>query len=59
MKQRVLHPLPRVGEILESVDEMPQAAFFRQMENGMYTRMALISLVMGVAQQVIEEVDRL
>ena len=59
MKQRVLHPLPRVGEILESVDEMPQAAFFRQMENGMYTRMALISLVMGVAQQVIEEVNRL
>ncbi len=55
----MLHPLPRVGEILESVDEMPQAAFFRQMENGMYTRMALISLVMGVAQQVIEEVDRL
>ena len=44
-----MHPLPRVGEILEDVDDMPQAAFFREMENGMYTRMALISLVTGTA----------
>ena len=51
---RVMHPLPRVGEILEDVDDMPQAAFFREMENGMYTRMALISLVTGTANAVFD-----
>ncbi|KAK8794842.1 hypothetical protein WA158_001822 [Blastocystis sp. Blastoise] len=56
---RVMHPLPRIGEILESIDHMPQAAFFREMENGMFTRMALISLVMGVAEDVVKEVDAL
>ena len=49
-----MHPLPRVGEILEDVDDMPQAAFFREMENGMYTRMALISLVTGTANEVFQ-----
>ena len=48
------HPLPRVGEILEEVDELPQAAYFREMENGMYTRMAIISLVTGTANAVFE-----
>ena len=52
--KRVMHPLPRVGEILEDVDDMPQAAFFREMENGMYTRMALISLVTGTANEVFQ-----
>ena len=49
-----MHPLPRVGEILEEVDELPQAAYFREMENGMYTRMAIISLVTGTANAVFE-----
>lgn len=49
-----MHPLPRVGEILEEIDEMPQAAYFREMENGMYTRMAIISLVTGTANSVFE-----
>ena len=44
----LMHPLPRVGEILESVDADPRAAYFRQMENGLYVRMALLALVMGV-----------
>jgi len=44
----LMHPLPRVGEILESVDDDPRAAYFRQMENGLYVRMALLALVMGV-----------
>ena len=52
MSQRVMHPLPRVGEITEDVDDMPQAAYFREMENGMYTRMAIISLVTGTANDV-------
>lgn len=45
----VMHPLPRVGEITTDVDADPRAAYFRQMENGMYVRMALLGLVLGRA----------
>lgn len=45
----VLHPLPRVGEIAREVDDDPRAAYFRQMEYGMYVRMALLALVLGRA----------
>jgi aspartate carbamoyltransferase catalytic subunit len=38
----VLHPLPRVNEITPEVDNDPRAAYFRQVENGKYVRMALI-----------------
>lgn len=38
----VLHPLPRVNEISIEVDDDPRAAYFRQVENGKYVRMALI-----------------
>ena len=38
----VLHPLPRVNEILTEVDDDPRAAYFRQVENGKFVRMALI-----------------
>lgn len=41
-KMIVLHPLPRVNEIAVEVDKDPRAAYFRQMKNGMYIRMALI-----------------
>jgi aspartate carbamoyltransferase catalytic subunit len=44
----LMHPLPRVGEIDEEVDKDPRAAYFRQMENGMYARMALVALILGV-----------
>ena len=43
----VLHPLPRVDEISTDVDTDPRAAYFRQMENGMFVRMALLALVLG------------
>jgi len=43
----VLHPLPRVGEIATDVDDLSNAAYFRQMRNGVYVRMALMALVMG------------
>ena len=43
----VMHPLPRVDEISRAVDEDPRAAYFRQMEYGMYVRMALLALVFG------------
>ena len=45
----VMHPLPRVGEIATEVDRDPRAAYFRQMEYGMYVRMALLALVLGRA----------
>jgi aspartate carbamoyltransferase len=45
----VMHPLPRVNEITEDVDADPRAAYFRQMEYGMYVRMALLALVLGRA----------
>lgn len=41
----VMHPLPRVGEISTDVDELPNAAYFRQAKNGVYTRMALLDLL--------------
>lgn len=43
----ILHPLPRVKEIATEVDNDPRAAYFRQMLNGMYVRMALIGLILG------------
>lgn len=45
----VMHPLPRVGEISYDVDDDPRAAYFRQMRNGMYIRMALLAAVLGKA----------
>lgn len=45
----VMHPLPRVGEITYEVDEDPRAAYFRQMQNGVYIRMALLAAVLGRA----------
>uniref|UniRef100_A0A8C3IBY0 Carbamoyl-phosphate synthetase 2, aspartate transcarbamylase, and dihydroorotase n=1 Tax=Chrysemys picta bellii TaxID=8478 RepID=A0A8C3IBY0_CHRPI len=43
----VMHPLPRVNEISVEVDSDPRAAYFRQAENGMYIRMALLATVLG------------
>ncbi|HUD19621.1 MAG TPA: aspartate carbamoyltransferase [Patescibacteria group bacterium] len=43
----LMHPLPRVGEIAPDVDTDPRALYLReQMQNGMYVRMALLSLVL-------------
>jgi aspartate carbamoyltransferase catalytic subunit len=42
-----MHPLPRVTEITTDVDSYPGAAYFRQVKNGLYVRMALIALVLG------------
>ena len=48
-KMIVMHPLPRVGEISTAVDKDPRAAYFRQVQNGMYIRMALLAAVLGKA----------
>lgn len=45
-KMIVMHPLPRVGEISGAVDSDPRAAYFRQVKNGMFIRMALLAEVL-------------
>lgn len=42
-----MHPLPRVDEISSELDHDDRAAYFRQAENGMYVRMALLAAVLG------------
>ncbi|MDP4089167.1 MAG: aspartate carbamoyltransferase [Bacillota bacterium] len=44
----VLHPLPRVNEIDYEVDNDPRAYYFKQAQNGMYVRMALIIKLLGL-----------
>lgn len=46
-KAIVMHPLPRVGEIMTEVDEDPRAMYFEQMRSGLYTRMALLCKILG------------
>lgn len=48
-KMVLMHPLPRVGEIAMEVDDDPRAAYFRQMEYGLFVRMALLAMVLGKA----------
>ena len=44
----VLHPLPRVNEISTEVDDDPRAAYFRQVQYGVYVRMALILTLLNI-----------
>jgi aspartate carbamoyltransferase len=46
-KTTILHPLPRVDEISKEVDTYPGAAYFRQVRNGVFVRMALLSMILG------------
>lgn len=46
-KSIIMHPLPRLDEITMEVDADPRAAYFRQAQNGLYVRMALLSMVLG------------
>ena len=43
----ILHPLPRVNEISQAVDDDPRARYFYQAKNGVYTRAALLGIVAG------------
>jgi len=47
---KILHPLPRVNEISPEVDETPYACYFQQAFYGVPTRMALLTLAMGVIE---------
>ena len=44
---KILHPLPRVNEISQDVDDTKHAYYFKQAENGMYVRMAIIAYLLG------------
>ena len=44
----ILHPLPRVNEIATEVDDDPRAAYFKQVQYGVYIRMALILTLLGI-----------
>lgn len=44
---KIMHPLPRINEIETGVDETPYAYYFKQAENGLYVRQALLALVLG------------
>jgi len=44
----IMHPLPRVDEIATEVDSYKGAAYFRQVRNGIFVRMALLALVLGM-----------
>lgn len=45
---RILHPLPRVGEIAQDVDDTPQAYFVQQAQNGLYVRQSILCEVLNI-----------
>lgn len=47
-KSIIMHPLPRVNEIDPQIDADPRAAYFRQAQNGLYIRMALLPYALGI-----------
>ena len=51
----VLHPLPRVSEIAVEVDSDPRAAYFRQVQYGVYVRMALIMTLLDLVPDTIKK----
>jgi aspartate carbamoyltransferase catalytic subunit len=46
---RIMHPLPRVDELAEDVDDTPYAIYFQQARNGVPVRQALLAMVLGKA----------
>ena len=44
-KSIIMHPLPRLTEIARAVDQDPRAAYFRQAQNGLFVRMALLKMI--------------
>ncbi|PAV82102.1 hypothetical protein WR25_27009 isoform A [Diploscapter pachys] len=52
----VMHPLPRVDEISTELDGDERAAYFRQAENGVFVRMAILSLLLGRANHITDHI---
>ena len=48
---KILHPLPRINEIHQDVDSSEHAYYFDQARNGVYTRMAIITTLLGINNQ--------
>ena len=44
----ILHPIPRVNEISVEIDDDPRAAYFKQVQYGLYVRMALILTLLNI-----------
>lgn len=55
---RVLHPLPRLNEINEDVDDSPKAYYFDQARNGLFTRQALICRALGISVDDVKADDK-
>lgn len=51
---RILHPLPRVNEIAEDVDDDPRAYYFEQARNGLYAREVILTRVLGFTKDQIK-----
>jgi len=49
---KILHPLPRVNEIDTDVDNNEKAYYFEQAKNGVYTRQAIIALMLGLTPEI-------
>ena len=48
---KVLHPLPRINEIAQDVDDTPKAYYFEQARNGLFARQAIICRALGIDPQ--------
>ena len=44
---KILHPLPRAGEIDKLIDKLPYAFYFNQVANAIYIRQAILALLLG------------
>jgi aspartate carbamoyltransferase catalytic subunit len=55
---RVLHPLPRLNEISEDVDENPKAYYFEQARNGLFARQAMICRALGISVEDIKAAEK-
>lgn len=51
----IMHPLPRRTEVDEEVDRDPRAVYWRQVRNGMWTRVALIAHLFGVDRRILDK----
>lgn len=49
----IMHPLPRRDELDPAIDEDPRAKYWRQERNGMWTRVALITMLLGVDDKIV------
>lgn len=49
---KVMHPLPRINEITEDVDNNPKAYYFTQAKNGVFVRQALLAIILGVDHKI-------